>query len=402
MPSRRASGAGGLGLRLLLRGLLFGRGAGAGWPPCAARSPAQRQQRRTGRREPRRATAASCPRRHGTTAMRSVAELSRVAALPRRLVAVRAGRWFESSASPEPTRWIRWPGSAPAGRVSGLSSTSSSRSMPVSSEIWASVSPSCTTQTPRSSAPSALRWSTPICTVVRRWRRSPSSSPPLVAIVSITSTKAATRATHGGHAGELVRACAPASAAGNGTRRGTAGSVVQRPERRRAAPRPPRRGRRRRRCCAPRRPGSRPGDPAASAGPSSSRLPPWAPTPGIRKIESGISSRRRARCSGAVAPDDRAHAAEAVPAREPGCPLGDELRQALVQGPPFDVRVLEVGRARVGGPHQAKTPAPRSAAASTSGSSASPPSSGLAVKASAPRPSTCPHGVAVPPTSACP
>ena len=66
------------------------------------------------------------------------------------------------------------------------------------------------------------------------------------------------------------------------------------------APRP-RPDRDRRRSRARRRPAPRRG-PAAKAAPSSSGLPPWAPTPGMRKIERGISSRRRAMCAGSVAP----------------------------------------------------------------------------------------------------
>ena len=57
--------------------------------------------------------------------------------------------------------------------------------------------------------------------------------------------------------------------------------------------------------------------------------------------------------------------------------------------PGFDVRT------------STKTPAPAARAPPTIGSSASIPSSGLAVKASAPRPATSPNGVGVLPTSAC-
>ena len=64
-------------------------------------------------------------------------------------------------------------------------------------------------------------------------------------------------------------------------------------------------------------------------------------------------------------------------------------------------QVLDVGGAGIAGPDQGEDPAPAASAAATSGSSASRPSSGLAVNASAPSPATGPHGVGVSPTSAC-
>ena len=78
--------------------------------------------------------------------------------------------------------------------------------------------------------------------------------------------------------------------------------------------------------------------------------------------------------------------------------VGDP-RQPLVQR--RIALVLELGGARVGGAHQQEAAGAGGAAASISGSSASRPSSGLAVKASAPRPATGPNGPAVSPTSAC-
>ena len=117
------------------------------------------------------------------------------------------------------------------------------------------------------------------------------------------------------------------------------------------------------------------------------REPPWAPTPGSRKIARGISSRSRARRSGRVAPGhgaDRGEpaVADGAPrrARRPGAraarAAGGSARHVLERRRRPGSRC---GRAR-------STPAPAVAAASSSGSSASRPSSGLAVKASAPRP----------------
>ena len=73
-----------------------------------------------------------------------------------------------------------------------------------------------------------------------------------------------------------------------------------------------------------------------------------------------------------------------------GQPIGER------RGP----RVLELGRPRVRRPHEYEQQAPLRTAAETSGSSASRPRSGLAVKASTPRPGVGPNGPGVSPTSA--
>ena len=137
------------------------------------------------------------------------------------------------------------------------------------------------------------------------------------------------------------------------------------------------------------------GRPGASAGPRSSGRPPWAPTPGIRKIELGHQLAHPPQVLGRRGADHRAHAAEPALARQPPARARrPSPARSSCSGRPSTSPVLEVGGAGVGGAHEAEDPgAAASAAASISGSSASPPSSGLAVKASAPRPATGPHGV---------
>ena len=76
----------------------------------------------------------------------------------------------------------------------------------------------------------------------------------------------------------------------------------------------------------------------------------------------------------------------------------DQPRETLVQR--RVARVLELGRPRVRGADQHEEPGAGGRAAAISGSSASRPSSGLAVKASAPSPGTAPNGPGVSPTSA--
>ena len=98
---------------------------------------------------------------------------------------------------------------------------------------------------------------------------------------------------HGEHADDLVRLVVrhPRAAIVPGGLPPHAGAS-RRPD----GPGAPRRrppGRRRRRCCAAAATSTEAGRPGASAGPRSSGLPPCAPIPGIRKIESGISSRSR-------------------------------------------------------------------------------------------------------------
>ena len=74
------------------------------------------------------------------------------------------------------------------------------------------------------------------------------------------------------------------------------------------------------------RPPARPG---ANAGASAATSPPWAPMPGSRNGVAGISSRRRARCWGSVAPGDGADVGEAGAARL--AELGDDAREPFPQ-----------------------------------------------------------------------
>ena len=101
--------------------------------------------------------------------------------------------------------------------------------------------------------------------------------------------------------------------------------------------------------------------------------------------------------------DDGAHrsaSAESAPASRSAKPV-DQRRQALVERRARRRRqVLEIGGARVAGADQGEDAGAAASAAATSGSRASAPSSGLAVKASAPSPATGPQGVGVSPTSA--
>ena len=122
-----------------------------------------------------------------------------------------------------------------------------------------------------------------------------------------------------------------------------------------------------RRCRARRRPGPRRAR-RAKAAPSSSGRPPWAPTPGMRKIERGISERRRAMCSGAVAPTTAP-----IPLRPPSPSSRsreavDQGGEALVQRLLGRRQVLHVGGAGIARPHQGEDsrrrppPPPRPAA----------------------------------------
>ena len=116
------------------------------------------------------------------------------------------------------------------------------------------------------------------------------------------------------------------------------------------APRP-RPGRGRRRSRARRRPGPRPARRRRRrrAAPG---LPPWAPTPGMRKIERGISSRRRAMCSGSVAPTTapiplRPHSPSSRSERPSTSSARRSCRGALRRR-----QVLDVGGAGVAGADQ--------------------------------------------------
>ncbi len=127
----------------------------------------------------------------------------------------------------------------------------------------------------------------------------------------------------------------------------------------------------------------------------SSTRPPWAPTPGSRKTARGISSRRRPSSSGWVAPvtaptSDRpqspvSSAPSSSASRASRSCSGGSPSSWSSAAPGLEVRT------------STKQPAPAAAAASISGSSESRPSSGLAVKASAPRPATGPNGPSVSP-----
>ena len=99
--------------------------------------------------------------------------------------------------------------------------------------------------------------------------------------------------------------------------------------------------------------------------------------------------------------DDRAHPAQPTLAGQALGELGDDGGEPLVQRLLGRGQVLQVGGPGVAGADQGEDPRPASAAAATSGSSASRPSSGLAVKASASSPATGPQGVGVSPTRAC-
>ena len=293
---------------------------------------------------------------------------------------------------------MRWPASEPAGRVR----VELEQLVDVDAGLLgdqASVSPSSTIQTPSLDRALALRADGPV------WSAVVSLSPPSSSPSAAGRDRRRSTDDEGGDQRRARRppartgsASSPATSAGEmvPARRQPAAALTEpAPRARRAAPRPRRPGRRLRRCCARRGPGSMPGGPGPAPGPRSSGRPPCAPTPGIRKIESGISSRRRARCSGRGRADDRAHAAEAALARQPGRALGDELGQLLVQRPPPTRRRPGSRRRRGWRCGPGRRPRRRaSAAASISGSIASPPSSGLAVNASAPRPATAPQGVA--------
>ena len=136
--------------------------------------------------------------------------------------------------------------------------------------------------------------------------------------------------------------------------------------------------------------------------PGRRRCRPEPRPPGVRKIDAGISSRSRAEVARLGRADDRAHAAEPAFAGERAGPARQRARRAARAAGPRRAR----GRGRRRLPDsrcgRGRTGPPRTAgAASTSGSSASPPISGFTVAASAPRPSTSPHGVSIEPNSAC-
>src|SRR5204863_6249964 len=131
----------------------------------------------------------------------------------------------------------------------------------------------------------------------------------------------------------------------------------------------------------------------SKAGPRSSTRPPWAPTPGSRKIVLGISSRSRPSSSGRVAPVTAPTFESPV---SPTCslPTSSTRRASCSWSWTSSAPGLEVATST-------NRPAPAAAAPSTSGSRASLPSSGLAVAASASRPGTAPNGPGVSPNSAC-
>ena len=97
---------------------------------------------------------------------------------------------------------------------------------------------------------------------------------------------------------------------------------------------------------------------AENAGPSSAALPPWAPTPGTRKIESGISSRSRPRWRGSVAPTT------APIALSPDSPASRGARSATIRarrscrGASPAGSVEHVRGARVGGAHEGEDAGP--------------------------------------------
>ena len=121
--------------------------------------------------------------------------------------------------------------------------------------------------------------------------------------------------------------------------------------------------------------------------------PPWAPTPGMRKIARGISSRRRAKCRGSVAPTTAPIPLRPALARQPPGELVDERRRGARAAAPRAPagpagrrrRDCWCGRGRRSPPRppRRRRPAARARRA---------PSSGLAVKASAPRPGDRPPG----------
>ena len=138
------------------------------------------------------------------------------------------------------------------------------------------------------------------------------------------------------------------------------GAMIAPAGRLRRAPRPARAGARPRRgppsagsppgCSCARRSSARrsrapPARPGAKAGASVATSPPWAPMPGSRNGVRGISSRMRARCSGAVAP-------VTAPTRRgrtaPGAPARRRAREALPQRPAVGELAGRTGRARRG------------------------------------------------------
>ena len=216
---------------------------------------------------------------------------------------------------------IRWPWISAWGSRSGLSWSRSSTSSPVSSEIWASVSPSWTIQTP---ARPPVRPPSRRAALLVRSSVSPPSSPLVRADGRDDDDdhqeNAATRASTADHAGDLDSVCTPALARARwypapGPRPPV--SVLAREAPDGAAELL---GRRRRVIgagdAARRRDQERrPGAPARAREPRSSGRPP-----GRRSRGSGRSSPASARAAAEVLgrgrPDHRAHAAEPALAGE--------------------------------------------------------------------------------------
>ena len=137
-------------------------------------------------------------------------------------------------------------------------------------------------------------------------------------------------------------------------------------------------------------PAARPG---SNAGASSAIEPPCAPIPGSRNGAWGISSRMRARCCGRRRAGDRSDLGQPG-LRTRRARRGDQAGDLLPQRPAGgQLGVEEIGGARVGGAHEHEDAGARPRRApSTNGASASPPSSGFCVTASAPRPALSPNG----------
>ena len=106
-------------------------------------------------------------------------------------------------------------------------------------------------------------------------------------------------------------------------------------------------------------------------------------------------------CSGSVAPTTAPiPLSPPLPEQPPGEPV-DQRGEALVQRPLGRRQVLDVGGAGIAGADQGEDPGPgRPRPPRPAAPARRRPSSGLAVKASAPSPATGPQGVGVSPTSA--
>ena len=99
--------------------------------------------------------------------------------------------------------------------------------------------------------------------------------------------------------------------------------------------------------------------PGLKAAPSSSGRPPWAPTPGSRKTERGISVAQAGDVLGLGRADHRAEAAEAAVAEQASGELLDQPRKPLVQRRLRRGQVHQVGGTGVAGADEDEHPRTR-------------------------------------------